>query len=80
LRTIDCFGIAAFLGLVALVPSASAQENNQPPNGFVALFNGKDLLGWYGLGHFDPRATLTYPKFVTAFAANDAYLKKHGRV
>src|SRR5438552_3627803 len=27
----------------------------QPPAGFTALFNGKDLSGWYGLGHFDPR-------------------------
>jgi hypothetical protein len=35
--------------------SAAAQENNQPPDGFVALFNGTDLSGWYGLGHFDPR-------------------------
>src|SRR5712675_2443031 len=26
-----------------------------PPAGFKALFNGKDLTGWYGLGHFDPR-------------------------
>ncbi len=26
-----------------------------PPPGFKALFNGKDLSGWYGLGHFDPR-------------------------
>src|SRR5216110_170569 len=26
-----------------------------PPHGFKALFNGKDLAGWYGLGHFDPR-------------------------
>jgi hypothetical protein len=32
-----------------------AQENNQPPQGFVALFNGKDLSGWYALPHFDPR-------------------------
>ncbi len=33
----------------------AAQENNQPPEGFTALFNGQDLSGWYGLGHFDPR-------------------------
>src|SRR6266702_4772861 len=26
-----------------------------PPAGFQALFNGKDMTGWYGLGHFDPR-------------------------
>ncbi len=32
-----------------------AQENNQPPAGFVAIFSGKDLAGWHGMGHFDPR-------------------------
>ena len=26
-----------------------------PPAGFTALFNGKDLSGWHGMGHFDPR-------------------------
>jgi hypothetical protein len=34
---------------------ARCQEANQPPDGFTALFNGRDLSGWYGLGHFDPR-------------------------
>lgn len=43
------------LTAVSFSASAAAQENNQPPDGFVALFNGTDLSGWYGLGHFDPR-------------------------
>lgn len=30
------------------------QEGNQPPSGYVSLFNGSDLGGWYGLGHFSP--------------------------
>ena len=25
-----------------------------PPEGFTALFNGKDLTGWHGMGHFNP--------------------------
>jgi hypothetical protein len=29
-------------------------ENNQPPEGFTAIFNGKDLSGWYGWGTRDP--------------------------
>ena len=28
---------------------------NQPPKGFMALFNGKDLSGWFGHGTEDPR-------------------------
>jgi len=43
------------LGVVStLVTSAGAQENNQPPKGFTALFNGKDLTGWHGMKHFSP--------------------------
>ncbi|MCA9212593.1 MAG: DUF1080 domain-containing protein [Planctomycetales bacterium] len=31
-----------------------AQDNNHPPKGFEALFNGKDLSGWHGMEHFSP--------------------------
>lgn len=34
--------------------TASGAELN-PPAGFKPLFNGKDLTGWWGLEHFDPR-------------------------
>lgn len=37
---------------IALSPAMAAST---PPAGFTALFNGRDLTGWYGLGHFDPR-------------------------
>lgn len=30
-------------------------EDNVPPTGFRPLFNGEDLSGWHGMGHFDPR-------------------------
>ncbi len=39
--------------LAGLVVPATA-ENNVPPAGFTALFNGKDLSGWYGWGTQDP--------------------------
>jgi hypothetical protein len=35
--------------------SAAPAAPEAPPAGFVALFNGTDLSGWYGLGHTDPR-------------------------
>ena len=38
-----------------VVGNLHAQENNRPPSGYQALFNGKDLSGWHGMGHFDPR-------------------------
>ena len=44
-----------FVALFGFARSATAQESNQPPAGFTALFNGKDLAGWHGRPHFDPR-------------------------
>ena len=40
--------ITAF-SLLAAATQAAQQPSNQPPAGFVALFNGKDLTGWKGL-------------------------------
>ena len=45
--------LPALLGLLAL-PAFSAE----PPAGFVALFNGKDLTGWRGGDTFDHRKLL----------------------
>ena len=42
--------------LIAVVVAALAQDGvKQPPEGFTALFNGKDLTGWHGRGTEDPR-------------------------
>jgi hypothetical protein len=58
--------LAVVLGVTwtALAGDAPQKPLNQPPAGFVALFNGKDLTGWKGLlkGPYDnpaKRATLT---------------------
>lgn len=39
-----------------------AQENNQPPKGFTALFNGKDFDDWTGGHTRDPREIAALPK------------------
>ncbi len=44
----------AFLGCVSISTSAAPSVANQPPEGFTALFNGRDLTGWHGMPHFDP--------------------------
>jgi hypothetical protein len=50
------FGLAAGLAMTfCLTPAARAAEGAGPPRGFVALFNGRDLTGWHGMPHFDPR-------------------------
>jgi Domain of Unknown Function (DUF1080) len=46
-------GFACLLALGFIPASLSAQQVSPPP-GFTALFNGKDLLGWYGWSTEDP--------------------------
>lgn len=41
--------VLAVVSLLAMTVAAQAQTLNQPPEGFTALFNGKDLTGWKGL-------------------------------
>ncbi len=45
-------GLALLLGPVFLVQAQG--QTSEPPKGFVALFNAKDLDGWHGMPHFDP--------------------------
>ena len=40
--------------LVAVLVAPARGEQNVPPAGYTALFNGKDLSGWYGWGTQDP--------------------------
>lgn len=37
------------IATLLLVPAMLRAADNSPPEGFVALFNGKDLTGWKGL-------------------------------
>ncbi|HKI38595.1 MAG TPA: DUF1080 domain-containing protein [Gemmataceae bacterium] len=46
-------GLLAVVALVLAAPAARPADA-QPPKGFTALFNGKDLSGWHGMPHFDP--------------------------
>jgi hypothetical protein len=43
-RSAVCSGI--FASLVLLASTAGHAGDNEPPEGFVALFNGRDLAGW----------------------------------
>lgn len=71
------------LGL-ALTPSISsqAQENNVPPEGFRALFDGQSLEGWEGMGHFDPYqlTAMSEEERAAFFENNRGDMEKHWRV
>ena len=51
--------IPAFLLAAVTVTGA---DLNQPPKGFKALFNGKDLKGWWGLKTEDPAKWMALDK------------------
>ena len=52
---------SVLLVAVGFVRLIYAQEHTIAPAGFQALFNGIDLDGWHGMGHFDPRAFADMP-------------------
>lgn len=58
LRTICRVAVILSASWTMLCPAA---EHNVPPEGFVALFNGKDLSGWWGAKTEDPRDYLALP-------------------
>ncbi|MGC8830675.1 MAG: 3-keto-disaccharide hydrolase [Verrucomicrobiia bacterium] len=55
---------------------------NEPPPGFKALFNGKDLTGWWGAGTEDPRKwmSLSADELKKKKQASLADIAKHWRV
>jgi len=55
---------------------------NQPPEGFTALFNGKNLDGWWGLKTEDPRKWMALPKnkLGEKLQASLEDIRKHWRV
>jgi hypothetical protein len=54
LSTMKVSSTYLFLTALAGLASIASAANNTPPEGFKALFNGKDLSGWYGWGTKDP--------------------------
>ncbi len=47
--------LAAVAALVLVFVESAAAAENTPPDGFTALFNGKNLDGWWGAKTEDPR-------------------------
>lgn len=52
LRSTALLSASAMTTNLSFLNHTNAQEI---PAGFTPLFNGKDLSGWYGVPHFDPR-------------------------
>jgi len=77
-----------FFSLLTLVVSQAVcwqselrAADNTPPEGFVALFNGKDLSGWKGLVESPPkRAEMTPAELAENQKAADALVQQHWSV
>ncbi|MGE0757684.1 MAG: DUF1080 domain-containing protein [Pirellulaceae bacterium] len=76
------FVAVLFVGSILAGFSASARAEVKPPAGFQALFNGRDLTGWYGLPHFDPRklADMSEEDRKALLARNQQDLEEHWKV
>lgn len=69
----------ALLLTAALVSSAALASDPLPPEGFKAIFNGKDLAGWHGWNPHSS-AKLTGEKLAANLAAQREEFSKHWRV
>jgi hypothetical protein len=67
---------------VAVFGTVRAAELNQPPEGFTALFDGKSLDGWWGLGttHYDTYAKLSAEDLAKLQEKSREDIRKHWRV
>jgi hypothetical protein len=79
--------LSLVIAMTFAVPAFAADEakDNTPPEGFVALFNGKDLTNWKGLlkGPNDnpiKRAALLAEDLAKAQAEADENMRAHWRV
>ncbi len=55
LPSLSFLSVPVALAIFAGGVSAIHAHPVEPPEGFRALFNGENLEGWHGMGHFDPR-------------------------
>ena len=67
--------------LFALFVVVATAADNTPPDGFTALFNGKDLTGWKGLVASPPaRAKMTPEQLANAQKKADEQMRAHWKV
>ena len=69
--------------LAGLLAGAEVRsEDNVPPKGFKALWDGKTFSGWHGMGHFDPRELKKMSKQAldTKRALDDQDLLTHWKI
>ena len=76
------------LALPLVLAAAAAAQQNTPPAGYTALFNGKDLTGWKGIPVKEnmnakskaarPYVAMTMPERLKASPEELAKAQQHG--
>jgi 3-keto-disaccharide hydrolase len=64
----------AFVAILVAASLTGQAKDNTPPEGFTALFNGKDLSGWQGLVEYPKRDKDPEKYAAQVKAANEKYL------
>ncbi len=76
--------IAAVLGLgwsgIRAGEKTAAGKDNTPPEGFKALFNGKDLDGWQGVVEINRRAKMSPEEYAAAVKKANEKILPHWTV
>ena len=82
MRNTSCVIAGVALVLTFVVSFSRAQENNEPPDGFTALFNGRDFDDWTGGATRDPREIkgMSADERAEHEATMKRRLKRHWRV
>ena len=79
MRTLFCIVLGCLVTLAAV--GAGQAADNTPPEGFAALFNGKDLTGWKGLvANPKARAQMLPEQLAKAQKAADQRMREHWKV
>jgi hypothetical protein len=81
-RVLSVMICSAICTLLLGVGAIRAEEKlNVPPEGFTALFNGKDLTGWKGLvGNPKTRAAMSAEQLAAAQTKADDSMRAHWKV
>src|SRR5947207_15530823 len=69
--------LLAFAGLIFILTPLCRAEDNTPPQGFTALFNGKDLTGWQGAIPMNERLKMSPEKLAAAQRAANKKVLPH---
>lgn len=82
MKTIFNYTLLVALALTVTACAGNHRALNEPPPGFTALFNGKDLTGWWGASTEDPRKwmALAPEEFQKKHDAGVEDVTKHWRV